>query len=251
MNLLSNTGIYLTLDLHPANMFLGIPDDEPWSIDKVTAITGAPKIVYFNTSIEHSKHMPRYLVSDSLLPDIPIAHFPGPFKITDFGLSFLADKQVPKMGTLGPYIVPERDIPEITGLKADIWMFGCAVYQFLSGFDLMCEFGTPALETIHGFMNVLGEPPKFVMEAWKGAFGEGNVVVPAEGAGSLGRRVSDMREGHVGRGMRCRREEFAQDDVLLITEFLRSILQFDPRERPSMEEILELPGMKYFQLEAC
>ncbi|KAH0534000.1 hypothetical protein FGG08_007393 [Glutinoglossum americanum] len=32
-------------DLHPANIFLGIPDQQDWTVDQTSAVCGPPKIL--------------------------------------------------------------------------------------------------------------------------------------------------------------------------------------------------------------
>lgn len=236
------------LDLHPANLFLGIPSDQPWSLDKFESVCGPPKLIKTSDipDTPKSEHAPNYVVIDALTHDVDRDLFPGPFKIADFGLAFHWGEKHPKMATNGPYIVPEQNAPGDISSVADVWMFGCAIYQFLSGFDLMGTLNDPSLKMLHQMMDVLGRPPEWMLASWKAMHGE-EIRVIEEPTWSLAARVREIREGNADIGMKPRQEDFSEDDVAVLTDLLSYMMHFEPSARPTIEQVLAHPSMEFFR----
>lgn len=208
-----------------------------------------PKIVQIgdNAHSRPSDHVPKYLVLDALSHDVDRGLFKGPFKIADFGMAFHWSQQEPKMSDAGPYMTPELIAYEAIGGAADVWMFGCAIYQCLSGFDLMGRVNDPAVTMIHQIMEVLGQPPQEMLERWKVLFGHSAVTLVAEPRYPLSERVKDIRRGNESLGMEPRLGEFTEDDIAILIELLVYILKLDPKCRPTIGQVLEHHAMDYFR----
>jgi serine/threonine-protein kinase SRPK3 len=244
----SPPSLYSDPDLHPANMFLGVPKDEQWTTEKFEQVCGKPKFVKLNQEGESSSsdHVPEYLVLDALSDDVDRSLFKGPFKIGDFGLAFHWSAENPYMSSAGPYVVPELSAQEGIGGAADVWMFGCAIYQLLSGFDLMGTINDSAVKMVHQIMDVLGQPPPWVLEKWKHIFGESAVTPVDEPRYPLAIRVQQLRTGDERLGMKARLDNFSEEDNAVLTELLTFILQLDPEKRPGIDRVLDHPAMAYF-----
>jgi serine/threonine-protein kinase SRPK3 len=241
---------YCGLDLHPANLFLGVPKEKPWTQEEFEKVCGKPKIVVLEQEDDStiSDHVPRYLVLDALSHDVDASLFKGPFKVADFGLAFRWSDKNPQMSSAGPYITPEFSAHEGIGGAADIWMFGCAIYQLLSGFDLMGTINDPAVKMVHKIMDVLGQPPQWVLEKWKGMFGESAVTVIHEPRYPLAVRVQQIRKGDERLGMKPRLDDFTEEDISVLTELLSFVLQLDPAKRPGIDQVFGHPAMAYFRV---
>ncbi|KAF2108474.1 putative srpk [Lophiotrema nucula] len=225
-------------DLHPANLFLGVPSDQPWKLAKFREICGEPRIIEIDTTRDH--HAPRYLVADAM--HLPLDHslFSGPLKIADFGEAFRTTELEPKMSAVGPYLVPELNLPNDCSTAADVWMFGCATYQLLSGFDLFGTVNDPSIKIVRGMMEVMGPPPQRIFESWKSMYGAAELATIDKPNRTLAHRVRDIKAGNETVGMKPREEEFSDTDINSIRDFLSYVLQYDPSERPTMEQCLRL-----------
>ncbi|KAI9689077.1 MAG: hypothetical protein M1822_000814 [Bathelium mastoideum] len=243
-------------DLHPANLYLGIPDDEDWTVEKVVAVYGNPTIVSNDTAVEESTILnseeaadckPRYRVADAMEDNIDGSLFPGPLKIADFALAFGRNDKTPKMSSGGPFIVPEFNAPEHCTSAADIWLLGCNIYQFLSGFDLMGTLSDPPLKVVHQMMDTLGPPPTYLLESWKSFVGSrDNIVLVDQPSRPLETRVLEICEGNTELGLKERKGEFSKEDISLITSLLKFMLHIEPKDRPTIGQVLEHPAMHYF-----
>ena len=147
----------------------------------------------------------------------------------------------------GPYIVPEQNIPRCINGAADIWMFGCAIYQFLSGFDLMGTLNEPSLKMLHQMMRILRPPQQWMLDSWKAMHGDTNIELIEEPSWSLATRAKEIREGNANIGLRARLEDFTSQDISTLTELLSYMMRFDPASRPTIQEVLKHLGMVYFR----
>lgn len=191
--------------------------------------------------------MPDYLVSDAMAHDIDPALFPGPVKVADFGLAFFSEDPEPKMSSGGPYIVPEFNAPGHCGQAADIWMLGCAIYQLLSGYDIMGVISDPPAVVVREMMKLLGAPPDYMLESWNAFMGKENIQSIEEPSCPLASRVRRIRDGNVEKGMKERKKDYSEKDVALLTSFLGGMLRFEPSERLTITQVLDHPGMDFFR----
>lgn len=236
-------------DLHPANLFLGLPADHPWTVEQFESVCSPPKTIQTAEipNAPNSDHLPKYLVVDAMNHDIDRDLFSGPFKIADFGLAFHKSDKNLKMATNGPYIVPEQNAPDHISAAGDIWMFGCAIYQFLSGFDLMGTINDPSLKMLHQMMNVLGKPPEWMLASWEAMHGKSSIHLVEEPIRPLTICVREIREGNAELGMMPRQNDFSEDDLAVLTTLLSFMMHFDPSDRPTIDRVLTHPSMVYFQ----
>ena len=171
--------------------------------------------------------------------------FSGHIKVSDFGDSFFVDEPPSRTAHLGPYILPEYASPSSISSAADVWLLGCAIYQILSGHDL---FGVPddSAELVTSrFISMLGPPPQFLTSDWSAALGK-PVSVHQSPTSSIKDRVSELVSGSESRGMQDRSQEFSHEDAARLTELLEALLVYDPANRPSIENVLQLPAWTYF-----
>ncbi|KAI9712294.1 MAG: hypothetical protein M1820_001507 [Bogoriella megaspora] len=243
-------------DLHPANLYLGIPNEQDWSVPEIEAVCGPPKLIPnesvtgdYNASdtLHHDHQQPRYRVADAMEHDVDLGLFPGPVKIADFALAFYDSENAPKMPSGGPFIVPEFNAPGHCSSAADIWLLGCDIFQFLSGFDLMGTLNDPPWKMVHGMMRTLGSPPTYLFESWKLFAGDAHDVVwTAEASQPLELRIRQIREGDPQIGMKERKDDFSDDDITLLTDLLTFMVRFEPFDRPTIGQIIDHPAMQYF-----
>lgn len=118
-------------------------------------------------SVSLGINCPKFLIEGVFARDMDVSIFSGPTKLSDFGDAFFMTNPPNRISDRGPYMSPEYCLPGHISPAADVWAFGCIVFQLLSGRDL---FGAPddlAEKIVTDMMNALGKPPDFISEAWR------------------------------------------------------------------------------------
>jgi serine/threonine-protein kinase SRPK3 len=190
--------------------------------------------------------VPKYCVEAAFQKEFDPSLFSGHIKISDFGESFLMDHPPEQTIARGPFILPEFTSPKHMTPAIDVWMFGAAVFQIISGRDLFGNVGDPTKLVLMRFMDTLGKPPSFLLEDWTN-FLHGDLTVPEFPLRPLSTRVGEIRDGNRALGMIERREEFKVEDMKALTGFLSLLLRYAPSERPPIDDIMQSPSMAYFR----
>ncbi|KAF1948220.1 putative srpk [Byssothecium circinans] len=238
-------------DIYGANLYLGLTPNILWTARTFEKMCGPPRKVPISRHafMASNQHVPRYLVTDALTSEIDAELFSGPLKIGDFELAVCAGDSVSRFAQ-GPWMLPEHNTPQHIDTAGDIWMFACAIYQFLSGFDLMGEYNDPLPKIVNQTTSVLGKPPEWIIESWKEKYGKGSIRVSETPTKPLWSCVREIRDGNMKRGMKARKHEFSDTHIETLTDLLCFMLQFDPSDRPDIGEVLAHPSMEYFR-EQC
>lgn len=193
--------------------------------------------------------VPRYAVEEALGRLSNISLYTGAIKLADFGCAFSADKPPREIDFFGPYIVPEQYCTGKIGSPLDIWTLGCAIYLLLAGRDL---FGIPDDSTgmvLSKMTDMLGEPPEHILQSWNTRVSK-DLQVSKTPSRPLSVRVQEMRDGNEALRMRDRRHEFSDLDLTLLTDFLGSMLKYEPSERLTIEGVLQHPCMAFFEADS-
>lgn len=161
-------------------------------------------------------------------------------KLIDFGNSEHIDNREQDEIQIRPYRPPENIINDYYDLKSDIWTLGCLIFEFFTGdylFDV--ERCKKSIERdrlhIHQMYEVLGKMP---------------------------REMSDMcdfsedlfdNKGRVLKHKNCnytsiseiliKEYEFEEENAKEIEQFLRKMLNYDPKKRASAAELLSDPWL--------
>lgn len=171
------------------------------------------------------------------------------YRETDFRIAFWA--QEPPESTVTPTALraPELILGGTIDSSIDIWSFGCLIFEMLTGvplFSVMVLFEDDRETTDDEHllqMNDLLEPLPdiWLQERWpraKNYFGSGRE--------RLGPTHVDQNKPYIDDPLEVRFEEHKPNDVddeeaHLITSLIRSILQYEPSQRPTADELLRHP----------
>ncbi|KAF5353064.1 hypothetical protein D9758_008768 [Tetrapyrgos nigripes] len=164
------------------------------------------------------------------------------FKLSDMGS---ANKMSIRFA---PLIQPEdlRSPEVILGAewdtKADIWNFGCLMYEFLRGTSLFNPYARIKESRLNRYQNhlaqmvgLLGDFPSNLLDRAKDAqdyFDEKGQLV--HGAGQYKITLEDLLSGTSSK----------LEDVLLTADFLSQTLTIDPEKRWSASRLLQHPWLK-------
>lgn len=143
-------------------------------------------------------------------------------------------------------MLPEFASPKYRTSAIDVWMFGAAVFQIISGHDLFGIVNDPTNLVLSRFMDTFGEPPPLLLKDWNNFLHE-ELSVSVFPQRPLDIRVSEIRDGSLTLGMLARHEEFNLDDIKALTQFLSLLLRYAPTERAQIDDILQSSYMVYFR----
>ena len=242
-------GLTNGLDLHPGNLLLSLSDSEKWSVERMSLICGAPRTVPIRRldGLSLDQSVPQYGVEAALSRFSDMSLYSGVMKVSDFGCGYFAEDPPSDIDFFGPYIVPEQYCTGFIGLPSDVWTLGCAIFLLLSGRDLFGTVDDSTGKVFSIMTKTLGEPPEYILQSWRRrALGE-DLQISKKPSSPVALRIQEMRAGNEEHGMNSRRDEFSNDDIALLTNLLSSIFQYNPKERPTMETVLQHPAMAVFQ----
>ena len=160
-------------------MLLEFIDEVTHDYRSITELCGLPKTTPVVRIDGQSvpKNTPKYCVESALQKEFEPSFFSGHIKISDFGDSFLVASPPQNLLDWGPFTVPEFASPSQRTPAIDVWMFGAAIFQIISGHDLFGIVNDPTKLVLKGFMDTLGRPPPFLLEDWKRFLNEDLSVV--------------------------------------------------------------------------
>lgn len=220
---------------------------ETWTAETLSTICGPPRIVPLtrNDGLPLGDGVPRYGVEEAFGMVSDVNLYSGAIKVSDFGCAFFAHSPPAEIDFFGPYIVPEQFSTGRIGLPGDVWTLGCAIFLILSGKDIFGIPDDPQEKVFSAMMDTLGEPPEYMLEAWKSRIVQG-LRVNKKPSRSLAMRIREMRDGNEELGMKARESEFSTEDIAVLSNLLSSMLVFEPTERLSMEAVVKHPAMRFF-----
>lgn len=235
-------------DLHPGQILLGMSEREQQDLGDMSKARGLAQIFPVRKPDDGAfdSSRPEYLVEAIFTEDMDISGFSGPAVISDFGDAFLMTDIPKPISDRGPYITPEFCLLSRISSAADVWAFGCIVFQLLSGRDL---FGAPddcPEKVVTSMMNALGKPPEMILEAWHLRLGRTLSVIDTPHR-PLAIQIQEIREGNLSLGIRPRRQDLSGSQIAAFTSMLGAILVYDPSKRPTIAEVLRNPHCSHIK----
>lgn len=167
-------------------------------------------------------------------------------KIYDFGTSFLpATESSPQLLTPLLFLPPEDFFHEPITFAADIWMLGLSLYEVLGDRTLFEYFSVDRDDILAEMISTLGQPPARWWNNWVNR--KGFVEKDGSSTSSVQRicrpvsRPLHQRLWEMGRGETPETCEWCVEDGELraLEELLRAMLAFEPKERPSAQQLME------------
>ncbi|KAL2757766.1 hypothetical protein ACRALDRAFT_1061073 [Sodiomyces alcalophilus JCM 7366] len=247
-------------DFQPGNMLFtlhdidSIPEDTIRQEEDVLARSISPPVQRLDG--KEDKWAPRYLCMAQ--PLVPYTNYAEGFKIklSDMGGAYFItdppEKPVTPLGLRAPELILTGAVDK----TLDIWSFGCLIFELITGHPLFCVPGSEYEDDDHllSLTARLGPLPDELFHSWKTSSlyftperklfncQLGGVV---EGGEPLVVEQTSMEELFDRAGPDLEREEAHN-----IKALVRSILQYDPAERPSPTEILANPWFRKIEVES-
>ncbi|KIW09662.1 hypothetical protein PV08_12077 [Exophiala spinifera] len=175
------------------------------------------------------------------------------WKISDFGSAFLTQTPPKAVVTPDALRAPELILGGVVNSSIDIWSFGCLVYEFLTGDTLFCvpKLGPNEEESgdddhLLQMNDILGPLPEaWLKHKWPRAnqyFGPNRERLDP----NAGQNAGYQQEPYIDEPLELLFEKNKPEDMdgteaSVITSLIRSILQYDPSQRPSAAKLLEHP----------
>ena len=236
-----------TIDLHPGNILMSLPKDDPWTAEYMESALGQPRTVPVKRVDGRplEENVPRYGVEEALGRLSDMSTYYGAAKLSDFGCAFFANDPPEEIDYFGPYVVPEQYCTGRIGFPMDIWTLGCAIFLLLSGHDF---FGIPDQSTGKTFSimtDVLGVPPEDMFRVWNQKVNQ-DLQISSKPSRPLSLQIRELKDGNPDLKMKCRQHEISDDDISLLTSFLQSMVVYEPEKRLTIAEVLKHPAMAFF-----
>ena len=214
---------------------------------------------------EADRWAPKYLAMNQPLNEYVSLDPQFVVKISDLGASFLflhppAEPLTP-VGLRSPECMCGAQISP----AQDIWSFGCLIYQFLTGYSLFTIYGYDEDEEDDAdddhfmqFSNVLGPLPREILSKWS----RSSVYYDSEGKlrdmpvaqidpledDAINNELADQAGGDdtdtlplEGLFRKYKGSDVDEDEALIITDLIRSVLQYDVKQRPTAAQLLQHP----------
>jgi serine/threonine-protein kinase SRPK3 len=232
-------------DLHPGNLLLSLSDDDSHNLEEIKSICGTTQTAAI-TRVDGepiTDNLPRYGVLER---DFDPSVFSAHIKVADFGDAFFQDQPPEETSYLGPYVLPEYASPQLISISSDVWLFGCAMYQIISGHDLFGVPDDPASLVASRISEALRKPLDFLIEDWTRNMKD-LPVLHEHPTQTISRRVRELVEGSKAQVMKNRRQDFRDADMKNLEAVLEMLLVYDPKRRPSINQVLQDPAMEHFK----
>jgi serine/threonine-protein kinase SRPK3 len=255
------------LDLTTSNILFRVSEAvRRWSDAEVYAHLGLPETEEVRTHGGQPRgiHVPPELVGPvENSKFVHASHLQESVMISDFGQSYVtvSPRRDYQPGTVLNYLPPETRFEGRTGLAADVWALGCAIFEIRAGCPLFDSFFGSDTDILVQTVETLGRLP----DPWWGSFeertlwfeedGEPKSVEAQERAdvlleaskSSIGEKLRSIGtqddppysdEGPMVEKSRVRLDE---EEVELLGDLLHKILRYRPEERIGMREVVEHP----------
>jgi serine/threonine protein kinase len=268
-------------DLQPGNILFAVQDLRSVALEKLRQDVDDEETIFGplkRTDGEQDRWAPHYLASS-----LPLADYvdTGPLvqvKLSDLGAGTHSCRSLQQLANEIPAYeisnppesfttplglrAPELIVGEKLGETADIWSFGCLVYEFVTGRSLfavipLASSDASEVDEDHQLQmtRLLGPPPEELYENWICLTPKHDVVDRKpndsdEGSDNLG------AEGSYGDGMgsspglpnlpqsleeafeRDKSSDLSDEDARKTVALVRGILQYETAKRPSIEALL-------------
>jgi len=200
---------------------------------------------------------PRYISRKQPMIDYVDLKPPLLIKLSDFGGAFFHSEPPAKPVTPLGLRCPELVLGDPITQRQDVWSLGCLMFEFITGqmlFNIMAfpdeEGGDSELNEANDdhwlqFSDILGPLPPKILSRWS----RSHLYYNDKGQ-KVRHYIGDLPEGEDDSGPdetletqidRRKAADLSPDEALIIKNILRSILQYDPTNRPSASELLRHP----------
>ncbi|KAH8587070.1 kinase-like domain-containing protein [Bisporella sp. PMI_857] len=246
-------------DFRPSNILLRLTGFDELSEDELVKQLGEPnKEPLLTISGEGpAPSGPEYLVEGLSLDRLDARFISDQVSIVDFGESYDMHSPPEDLGIAASFRSPELLFDNTIGVGCDLWALACTIYEVRTRSPLFENFMDDDDEVIAQMVPLLGKAPEPWWSSWKarGQWYEEDgtpLVNPETGKpymlmDSLEELLSSSSPpgGDPG-GKKNEAGGFAVqvEESKVLGNLLMGILKYDPKERPSVEAVLEHPWFK-------
>ena len=235
---------HFSSDLHPDNIAVKVHGLEHWSTQEIKEKLGEP-IKVKTMRQDGESRVPGYRV-------VPISwgrlgkdsFLNSEIRILDFGEATSGVGRTEPLKTSYPYRAPEAYFEPTVGFPADIWAFGCVVFELFDDFRLInCSsvLSIPGPDRIlFEMVGILGRLPPQWWDSWKerekwiDENGERSsqckVYSGREWPQSLDKRITHMRPA----------DQLNSHDAAGLVRVLQECLEYEPTRRATAQRVYEI-----------
>ncbi|EAW11064.1 putative protein kinase [Aspergillus clavatus NRRL 1] len=241
-------------DFTPSNILLRVDGLDGLAEHEVFKILGEPLTVKVFTGAGETPSdptAPQYLVRPVNFHKVPLPYITDQVLLIDFGECYEISNPPEELGIPESYRAPEIVLENKPGVGCDLWALGCTLFEIRTGRKLFSSFDENIDDLIRSMVLLLGVLPEpWWSTTWKhrkrwfedepdsegravrsnGKPDRPHVARSIERALSLGLRYSDL-----GPGDEFRRE-ISREEIELLGDLLRKILQYEPSRRLTAAE---------------
>ena len=244
------------VDIYSRNVVSKLSSINSWSIEKVYKAFGSP-IKQAITRIDGNplgSEAPPYAVVPMFLNrgrslDDEIA-------IIDFGVASMAIESRENCHTPIPLQAPEALLGEPTGQAADIWAFACTVFGLFDYHESLfhCSDLDGKDDVLANIVDALGRLPEqwWVKWKWRAKFYEEDGTKKTETFTKKYRvvrplevRIQEIRSSPPATAQGA--EKLGEEDAIGLEKLLRMCLRYDPKERATAEDVLNMDWIQKIQ----
>jgi serine/threonine protein kinase len=163
--------------------------------------------------------------------------------LIDFGEVFKVSEPPEDLGIPTAYCSPELLLDKKAGVPSDIWALACTIFEIISGEPLFPDQFGDGQDVIIQWVQLLGRMPDEWWETWEARA----TFFDEEGSPLDEKAMKTSFEGIFEEGLtvmeginRVKKTlKVPQSERGQLADLLSKILRYDPKERPTVEEILK------------
>lgn len=226
-----------------------IPNLDSWTAEKIYENFGEPERspILRCDNEPLGPEAPPYAVPPAYFWSIGEENLTKQIKIIDFGEASFSQDERKKLHTPMPFRAPESFFGELIGPAADVWAFGCTVFNVFANGQLFDGFMSSEDAILVGMVDSLGVLPPQWWEKWEcrsyyfSSDRTPKASITAHDPGPskpLALRIQEMRSS--GDQSEGALRPFKPDEMVNLQNLLAATLKYLPSERVTADDVSKL-----------
>lgn len=244
-------------DLHPHNVVTQIPNIDSWTVEQLYSSFSEPELVPITRCDNKplGPEAPPYAVPPAYFWSVGLEKLLKRIQIIDFSEAFVLPENRRELCVPLPYRAPESFFNEVVGTPADIWTFGCTIFDFFGHRDLFDTFIPTPQSILSDMISVLGPLPSVWGQKGRIPSDSPFFHIIKDNTSASNPNYSKPLASFI-QGMRSTTSHSQQNSQLAMSNafvseaatnleiLLTSCLKYVPAERPTAQEIV---GSRWLQ----